>query len=61
MARSDSRLTKRSVESAKPKSEQYFLWDSDVRGFGLRIKPSGHKSYVINIGRLGGRLPGASP
>lgn len=41
------KLTKSSVESAKPKGDRYrFLWDSAVRGFALRVWPTGKKVYV---------------
>jgi integrase len=47
------KITKRVVDAAlvNPTGEK-FLWDSEVRGFGLRVKPSGVKSYVLKY-RLG--------
>jgi integrase len=43
-----SKLTKRLVDSALPTSDHdTFLWDSDLRGFGLRVKSSGVRSYII--------------
>jgi integrase len=40
------KLTKAVVDRArKPKTGQTFLWDTDVRGFGLRILPSGSKTF----------------
>ncbi|HEX9073077.1 MAG TPA: hypothetical protein VF852_14120 [Pseudolabrys sp.] len=37
-----SRLTKRIVEAAKPDAQRdVFLWDSELRGLGLRVKPNG--------------------
>lgn len=45
-------LTKRAVDSAKypydPDSKRRFVvWDQDVRGFGLRVYPSGRRSFVF--------------
>ena len=41
------KLTKRIVDIAEPKAREYFIWDSDIPGLGLRILPSGRKSYVV--------------
>lgn len=41
------RLTKRSVEDLAPAEKEYFAWDGDVRGFGVRIYPSGRKLYLV--------------
>ncbi len=41
------KLTKRSVERLAVESEDYFVWDRDVRGFGLRTYPSGKKTYLV--------------
>jgi len=41
------RLTKRSVEGLAIEAEDYFVWDRDVRGFGLRTYPSGKKTYLV--------------
>src|SRR5262249_8128883 len=50
---------KRTVDAARPASSEYFLWDSDLIGFGLRVLPTGAKSYVAKY-RLGPgrRAPG---
>ena len=47
-------LTQRIVRDAKPGSKTLILWDSTVRGLGLRITPNGVKSYVLNY-RSSGR------
>ena len=48
------RLTKRVVEAASPVQSDAFYWDKEVRGFGLKITPSGTKTYLIQY-RMGGR------
>src|SRR5262249_16243328 len=47
-----NRLTKRTVDAAQPKDREYFVWDGELLGFGLRVLPSGVKSYVAKY-RLG--------
>ena len=43
-----TRLTKRTVEALKSNRERdTFLWDSELRGFGVRVKPSGTKTFII--------------
>ena len=41
------RISKRVVDAAKPDAELYRLWDSELKGFGLRISPKGVKTYVV--------------
>lgn len=41
------RLTKRSVEGFSVEEKDYLVWDRDVRGFGVRIYPSGKKTYLV--------------
>lgn len=48
------KLTQRLVETAKAGDCDIYLWDSEVRGFGLRIKPSGSQSFIVAL-RIGGR------
>ena len=43
-----ARLTKRVVDALKGKAGgDAFLWDTELRGFGVRMKPSGTKTFVI--------------
>lgn len=43
-----SKITKRVVDGlAADPERQIFRWDSELRGFGVCVKPSGAKSYVI--------------
>jgi len=42
------KLTKRTLDSVKPKpTHDVFLWDDEVSGFGLRIKSSGVRSFIV--------------
>jgi integrase len=42
------KLTKRYVESVTPDAEKtLILWDSELKGFGLVVLPSGRKTYCI--------------
>ncbi len=48
------KLTKRFVESLTTEGKDFIIFDSEVNGFGIRVMPSGRKSYVIQY-RNGGR------
>ncbi|MGE3159730.1 MAG: tyrosine-type recombinase/integrase [Xanthobacteraceae bacterium] len=51
-----SRLTKRVVDAAKPDAQRdVFLWDGELRGFGLRVKPNGKRSFFIQYRNRNGR------
>ncbi|WP_297843626.1 site-specific integrase [uncultured Roseibium sp.] len=41
------KLTKRIVDQAETGKADYFIWDDDLQGFGLRVFTSGRRSYVI--------------
>ena len=41
------RITKRSLDCLKADGRDFFVWDSDISGFGIRIKPSGVKSFIV--------------
>ncbi|HVB79571.1 MAG TPA: site-specific integrase [Candidatus Binataceae bacterium] len=49
-----AKITKRTIDSLKPGAADYFLWDDDMAGFGVRVMPSGRASYVVQY-RAGGR------
>lgn len=48
------KVNKRSVDALKPGASASFLWDDDLKGFGVKANPSGSLSYVLQY-RMGGR------
>lgn len=51
------KITKRFVDSAhaEPDRAQTLLWDSRLKGFGLRVSASGKKSYIFQYRNAHGR------
>ena len=41
------RLTKKLLDNLKPAARDVFAWDSEIRGLGVRIKPSGTKTFFV--------------
>jgi integrase len=42
------RITKRAVDAASAiGARDHWLWDSELKGFGLRVRPGGRKVYVV--------------
>jgi integrase len=50
-----AKLTKREIDAAKPETKDVFIWDTELKGFGLKVTPSGAKVYLIQY-RMGGRV-----
>ncbi len=48
-------LTKRLVDAAKPQPGRYIIWDSGLAGFGLRVEPTGRKTFIARYRAGGGR------
>jgi len=48
-------ISKETVDRAKPAATRYVLWDRRLKGFGLRVEPTGAKSYFIRYRAGGGR------
>lgn len=42
-----AKLTKRFVERVAPADKDQVMWDDALPGFGLRVKPTGVRSYII--------------
>ncbi len=48
------KIQKRTVDAASPADKEFILWDAAMKGFGLKVTPSGRKVYLVQY-RLGGR------
>ncbi|MFN3620393.1 tyrosine-type recombinase/integrase [Sphingorhabdus sp.] len=50
-----TKISKRTVDAAKPAIKDYFIWDTDISGFGLKVTPAGGKVYIFQyrIARAG--------
>lgn len=54
---SGQKLNKRNVDALNaPSSGQKFLWDIEIKGFGVRVGASGVKTFVIQYMNAEGRL-----
>ena len=41
-------LTGRTVEALKPADKSWIAWDDRLTGFGVRVQPTGLKSFIVN-------------
>ncbi len=55
MANRISKLTKRRVDALKPNGANIVYWDGELTGFGVRVRKSGRKNYVVQT-RVAGKL-----
>ena len=51
------KLTKRFLDTLKPNHDgpDLFAWNSELRGFGVRMKPSGSAAYLVQYRTAQGR------
>jgi integrase len=49
-----TKITKRTVDAVQANGADQFLWDSDLKGFGLKVTAAGNKVYILQY-RKGGR------
>ena len=47
-ARRSLTLNKRNVEALEPADKPYIAWDDKLMGLGIRVQPSGLKSFLVN-------------
>ncbi len=50
----ETRLTKRAIDKLTPTAARFFAWDTDPSGFGLRVAPTGIKTFVVRYRAEGG-------
>ena len=67
-----AKISKRLVDGLTAPEKQRWLWDSEIKGFGIVVRPSGVHSFVFNyrdrhgrqknitIGKIGGLTPEAA-
>ena len=49
------RLTKRLLDNLAPADKEYVEWDTEITGFGVRIRPTGRKVFILKYRTLEGR------
>lgn len=49
------RLSEKSIETLVPGEREFVIWDSEVVGFGVRVRPTGAKSFILTY-RRGGKF-----
>ena len=42
------KLTDARIGKLKAGDVEYMVWDTRIAGFGVRVRPTGHKSYVYH-------------
>ena len=47
------KITKRVVDNLKVGPSEYLAWDVQLPGFGVRVRPTGAKSYIVYYYRAG--------
>ncbi len=54
------RLTDARVAALRPRKREYTVWDERIAGLGVRVRPSGHRSYIyLRSGRKASLGPAA--
>lgn len=53
-----AKLTKRQIEALEPADKEYFVWDTELSGLGIRVFPTGRKQFVLQyrFGRTSRRM-----
>ena len=46
-------ITTRTIRSARPKSAPFFIRDTKLQGFAVKVNPSGSKEYIAEVWNQG--------
>ncbi|WP_158873912.1 tyrosine-type recombinase/integrase [Antarcticirhabdus aurantiaca] len=49
------RITKRFLDSLTPRDREFVHWDPDLAGFGVRVRPTGRMTYIVQYRAGSGR------
>src|SRR3546814_9485814 len=41
-------LSEEAIVTLKPRASEYTVWDNLIPRFGVRVRPSGHMTYIVN-------------
>lgn len=41
-------LSEEAISTLEPRVAEYTIWDHEVPRFGVRVRPTGHKTYIVN-------------
>ena len=47
-----AKLTAKVIEAAKPEAKRFVIWDTEKKGYGVRVETTGLKSFIVRY-RLG--------
>jgi hypothetical protein len=50
-----TKLTKHQIDTQQPSTKDLYLWDTSPPGFGVRVRPSGAKTFIYSYRAGGGR------
>ena len=48
IAKTKITINKRAVDALKPGDKPWIAWDDRLTGFGVRVHPTGAKSFIVN-------------
>jgi Arm DNA-binding domain len=48
------KISKRTVEAVASSDARFFVWDTELPGFGLKVEPGGTKTFVVRYRAEGG-------
>ncbi len=47
------KITKRVVDALRPQERERVVWDDEIKGFGVRVHPSGKRVYIVKYRHRG--------